>query len=281
MKKVLFFLSPLVLAGLVFFIFTYVISQQTLGKGALQVTSFPQSSVYLNDKLLGKTPLCKCEGQDMLPTGDYTIKLVPTDSTNVENFEEKISITKSVLTVVDRTFGLANTSQGSIINLSPIDDSKSAQLFITSFPTDATVTIDSNEAGQTPYLQKTITDSDHEVVVSKEGYKEKTLHIHTVLGYKLNAIIFLAIDPNAVASSSAFQQQASQSAQLTVAKVKILETPTGFLRVRESSSVASAEIEQVHPGDVFTLLSEQNGWYQIQLTDGKTGWISSQYAEKQ
>jgi uncharacterized protein YgiM (DUF1202 family) len=60
-----------------------------------------------------------------------------------------------------------------------------------------------------------------------------------------------------------------------------LQTPTGFLRVRDQASLNGAEIGQVKPGETYALLDEQTGWYQIKLTNGKTGWISSQYAQKQ
>jgi uncharacterized protein YgiM (DUF1202 family) len=64
--------------------------------------------------------------------------------------------------------------------------------------------------------------------------------------------------------------------------VLILQTPTGFLRVRDQASLNGAEIGQIKPGETYQLLDDKTtGWYQIQLTNGKTGWISSQYAQKQ
>src|SRR6266700_8433578 len=73
-------------------------------KGALQVTSSPPSKVYLNDGYLGQTPLCKCQASDMVVPGEYTIRLVPTDS-SLQEFAEKVTISQGVLTVVDRKFG--------------------------------------------------------------------------------------------------------------------------------------------------------------------------------
>ncbi len=60
----------------------------------------------------------------------------------------------------------------------------------------------------------------------------------------------------------------------------ILDTPTGFLRVRENNSVGSAEVARVTPGDSYELLEEQDSWFKIKLDAGSSGWISSQYAEK-
>ncbi|MBU3978106.1 SH3 domain-containing protein, partial [Patescibacteria group bacterium] len=37
----------------------------------------------------------------------------------------------------------------------------------------------------------------------------------------------------------------------------------------------------VNPGDTFLLIGEQTGWLEIKLPDGRTGWVSNQYAKKQ
>lgn len=282
MRKILLVLLPVVLAVVVFVIVTFVLFKQANAKGALQVTSIPQSSVYLNGKLLGKTPLCKCDGNEMLASGDYTIRLVPTNTTD-QPYEEKISINPSVLTVVDRTFGDIGKSSGSIISLTPLKNSKTAQLFVASFPYGASITVDSNPAGITPVLIPAITESDHEVIISKDGYASKTIRIHGVFGYKLSAIVTLPTDLSTTPASTSATTTvplASPSAALQGPQVVILDTPTGFLRVRDAAGLGGAEIAQVHPGETYQLISEQNGWYQIQLSSGKSGWISSSYAKK-
>ena len=284
MKKLLFIIIPVILAIFAFMLVTFILSQQDKGSGALQVTSVPQSNVYLNDKFIGQTPLCKCDGQNLLPSGDYIIRVVPISGpfTN-EPFEQKITIVKSVLTVVDRTFGEGALSQGSIISLLPQTnrDSKIGSLSIISFPSGVTVALDGNQIGQTPLLSSHIVESDHDLVLSKPGYQDKTIRIHTVNNYTLSVIAFLGIDVNALNSTSSAQPAASVSAQPQVAKVKILTTPTGFLRVRSDASFAGAEIGQVTPGQEFDLITESNGWTEIKLTDGKTGWVSSSYVQKE
>lgn len=76
---------------------------------------------------------------------------------------------------------------------------------------------------------------------------------------------------------------ASPSATATpvIAKVLILQTPTGFLRVRASNNVNSAEVGRVSPGETFAIVSQIDDWYQITLPSGVSGWVSSQYATKQ
>lgn len=279
MRKLLLFLLPVLLAIIVFAIFSFFFLKQNNGKGALQVTSLPASTVYLNGKPLGKTPLSKSDATDMLPVGDYTLKLVPLDS-SLPTYEDRITINPSVLTVVDRTFGDVGKSSGSVITLSKIGQSNLAQLFITSFPYGADISVDNNSVGATPQLVSSITDSDHDIVVSKDGYKSKTIRIHGVLGYKLNALIYLATDVTSASSSASAQSQplASPSASLEPT-VTILSTPTGFLRVRDEASLGGNEIAQVHPGETYPLVNQTSGWFQIKLSDGKLGWVSSSYAQ--
>ena len=279
MRKFLFIVIPPLIAILIFIAVTIILNK-TSNKGGLQVTSVPKSKVYLDGKLIGETPLCKCDQNNMITTGEYTIKLVPSQE-NFSYFEGKITVSSGTLTVVDRSFGQGGLSQGSIINLIPIDDKKDAQVSIISFPDKAKVFLDNNLSGTSPLLLRNITESDHEVKLSKDGYKEKAIRIRIVAGYKLESIIFLSINQDVGASSAAIPVPLSISPTPTVKNVIILNTPTGFLRVRESNSISSAQVALVNPGESYELISEQESWYEIKLKDGKTGWISSQYAKKE
>lgn len=278
MRKLLFVLGCILIALLIFFILVFVINKRP-EKGALQVTSSPASEVYLNDKHIGKTPLCLCQGDKMVDAGDYTVKLVPI-SGGFEPFQHKIIITKKILTVVDRNFAQTALAQASIITLKEIEFKNQAQISVVSFPAGADVYLDSNLVGHAPILLKNVTESDHEIKVSKSGYREKSVRIRALFGYRLDSIIYLGVDPNAAKEAEA--KEATPSAALTTGgKVVIQNTPTGFLRVREKPSTAGVEVGRVNPGEEYDLLDEQNGWYQIKLKDGKTGWVSGQYTKKQ
>ena len=281
MKKIILFIAPFVLAVVVFSAVVFYLSQNSQ-KGALQVTAVPKSKVYLDNKLIGETPLCKCEGQDMLATGQYTLKVVSEEG-DLSPYEEKITVGASVLTVIDKTFGKGGFGEEKTIALSKLTDEKAVELVIVSFPQDAQVFVDNTAFGKAPLSSKILTASDHELRLTKEGYKEKTIRIRTVSGYKLIVVATLGVLPDlgkAEASGSA-QQVASNSAFPSVVKVTILDTPTGFLRVRESNSLGAVEITRVNPGDVFDFIDEKDGWFSIKLKDGKVGWISNQYAKKE
>jgi hypothetical protein len=276
MKKVFYILAPFVLVILIFAAVLYFLSQNN-SKGALQVTSTPVAKVYANGKLLGQTPLCACELKDMLAVGNYALRLVPTTG-GFEPFEQTITIAPKVLTVVDRSFAAQGLGSGSIINLTPLNDPKDMQISVVSFPDSAQVFLDDNPQGQAPALLQNITESDHELKLSKTGYKDKIVRIKTTPGYKLEVLVFLGINPD-VATATA--SSASASAVLQVAKVIVLNTPTGFLRVRDQPSLGGNEVGQVKPGETYQLLDERADWYQIKLTNGQSGWISSEYAQKQ
>lgn len=285
MKKALIILIiSFGLAGL-FFIFVQSVLLRGSDKGALQVTASPQSKVYLNGKYVGQTPLCRCNPKDMISVGDYTIKLVP-NSGGLNEFQEKVMISKSILTVVDRKFGSGAGSEGSIITLEQLKEGSGRELLITSIPDKAEVLLDSSSSGFTPMLLRNITDSDHELVLKKSGYVDKKIRIRTPSGYKLIASVYLGIDDDSSIAPAAVTSpipSASPSATPTPVsnKIIILQTPTGFLRVRAESTLSSSEIGRVTPGESFIIVSEISGWYEITLKDGKVGWISSQYVKKE
>src|SRR5664279_2853563 len=127
----------------------------------------------------------------MLSAGDYTIRLVPND-TSLREFQEKITISQAVLTVVDRKFGKNALSEGSIISLSPLSDKKKTELLVVSFPQGADVSLDDASIGSTPLLAEDPTESDHVLKVSKDGYNEKEVRIRTPLGYKLTVAAYLS-----------------------------------------------------------------------------------------
>lgn len=278
MRKVLLFLAPLLIAIIIFFGVLFFLDRKT-GKGALQVTSVPQSKVYLDSKLLGTTPLCACELAQMLLVGDYIIKLIPTDG-SFRPFEEKVTINKSTLTVVDRTFADNGEGDGSIISLSPLSNKEDIEVLVISLPDKANVFLDNNPVGTTPLLLKQVSESDHDLKVTYDGYKDKILKIKTALGFRLSSLVFLGVNTD-LSSVPVASSEALPSPTIVVSKVLILNTPTGFLRVREGASVNSLEIARVLPGETYELDSEKEGWFKIKLADGKIGWISSSYATRE
>lgn len=60
--------------------------------------------------------------------------------------------------------------------------------------------------------------------------------------------------------------------------VTVMDTPTGFLRVREVPW--GQELAKIYPGDKAILKEEKDDWFEVELQDGTFGWIYSEYATK-
>ena len=129
--------------------------------------------------------------------------------------------------------------------------------------------------------------------MKKDGYNEKSVRIRTPAGFKLTVAVYLSTNSQSTGGPlptpttalspaiSGAPSVAPSAAPVAKAEVVILETPTGFLRVRSNASVNAPEIARVNPGERIELVEESNGWYLIRLSDGMQGWISAQYAQKQ
>ncbi len=277
-KKVAGFFAVLIIFVGFFLLFQVLGKILPKGKGALQITSNVAAKVLLNGKDIGTTPLCKCEINERIDEGTYTVQLIPQD--NSDSFITKVQINKGVLTALDRTF-LPGSFASSYTLLLEKNYSKDADLAIYSIPSESLVTLDGNDVGVTPLTLKKVSASEHEIELQKGGYGKKTIRLRAVPGYKLKVQALLGTLPSSneilpgSESSPTPTPTAAQKDTLT-----ILSTPTGFLRVRKDASVNSEEIGRVKPNDTLTILQESSGWFQVQLPDGKSGWISSDFAKK-
>lgn len=280
MKKIIFLsLLFIILFGVIGLGITFFVKANN-GKGALQVTSNPESKIYLNGKYIGQTPYPRVDGQNAFAAGEYTLKLVPVKNEYPE-FQEKITLNKLTLTVVEHTFGPEGKGSGSVISLSPLSAKDDAQLLVLSLPDGSSVFVDSNLMGVTPLLLKKQTPSDHKITLKKDGYKEKSIPIKTPLGFKVQVQVDLGIgqDPITPTPTSPLPTPSVQAAS-TSATLTIQSTPTGFLRVRSTNSTDGAEVGKVNPGETYPILQELDGWYRIKLATGSEGWISAEFATK-
>lgn len=70
--------------------------------------------------------------------------------------------------------------------------------------------------------------------------------------------------------------EVAQSKPMTL---RILQNDLGYLNVRSSSDPDSKKIGKVLSDEVYEYTKEDNGWYEIQLADGKIGWVLGTYTE--
>lgn len=255
-----------------------LLSLRTGGTAGIKVLSTPIASVFLNDKLLGKTPY-----DDKYQSGEYILKLIPEGiSSQAVSWQSKITLNPSVLTYVNRDMGTSElTSAGEILTLEKISQG-GAQFSVITQPDGATVIVDGSEKGAAPFGPYEVSAGEHEVAVTSPGFTTRTVRISAVSGYQLLTNIQLALAPGAETTTSVETTPSAGTGEKEISKpyVLIKETPTGFLRVRVDASLSATEAAQVKPGEKYPYLDEKSGWFKINYATGKEGWISATYAQK-
>ncbi len=295
MKKKLILLGILLLifAGIIGFRYFMWDTQNTYGR--LKIVSSPSAGIFIDNLGIGKTPY-----EDKYKVGEYLIKLIPEgDATTTASWQGKVKIYKNSLTYVNRELGATDiNSAGEVFTVTAMEskpsDSNYGEIYVESDPTGAIVYLDNDEKGVAPLVLADVNKGDHELSVFMPGFFRRTQKINIDPGYRVNASFKLAIDQNQRPTPT---PQASESASLTNSKESsssatskstagkesliVNDTPTGFLRVRSEPTVNASESAQVKPGEKYTILDEESGWYKINYEQGKEGWVSGQYVTKQ
>lgn len=66
--------------------------------------------------------------------------------------------------------------------------------------------------------------------------------------------------------------------------IKILSTPTGYIRLRAEPTASSAEVEKIeyekHSGEIYPVIEEQDNWLKIRYHNRVEGWVSKEYSQK-
>lgn len=303
MKSKIVFLLILFAGFLTAIVLSFFFLKSRSQNGVLKVLSSPLAKVIVNGKEIGTTSLEKT-----YPVGSYTLRLEPIDaSTNATPWEGKIDIYSNARTEVEQELGLdANSSSGIILTVRKSDSARDKGLIsVETDPKGALVLLDGEEIGISPLQSITAEQGIHEITVVSTGFFRKQKKVRIEKGYEVIANFKLAVDSSvkkidelSAASGSAELQVASTSAKSvtpsptkstaptpnagasTGGSVEILETPTGWLRVREEPSTTASEAAKVNPGEKYAIAGQQTGWYKIEYKKGFFGWISSSYAKK-
>ncbi len=270
-------------------------------KAGLKVTTSSPATVILDGKQEGATPFEKID----LKSKTYRLQLIPQSG---QPWETTLTLHDNLLAVVERTTGNNDQeSEGYIMELEKISDKTQSQLSVVTIPDPAAVRIDGQPKGFAPITVMLSTDGNHEVIVSSAGYNDKKVPLAVPKGHKLTLTVQLSrtkiVSPAPEATESAAPNETSitptptpigaksqvktpptpkpTQAALTRPYVEILDTPTGWLRVRsEPNSSSGKELTKVNPKETYKFLeSTDSGWYKIKLDDGQEGWISGKYAK--
>jgi len=247
-------------------------------KADISVESNPKAVVYIAGVQVGNTPY-----KGSLGAGEITLRLVPADPLAL--YETKVSLIAGKVTEVTRNFGTTeDLSGGQVISYEKMSGNDTA-LSLISTPDFAQVSIDGNIRGFSPIMNYSVTPDTHQIAVTKIGFIDSSFAITTQKGYKTVVVAQLISTGEAVATPSATASVSASPVPTTPGAkvyVQILDTPSGFLRVRKDGSTTADEVARVKPGDKLPFVSQNaaGDWYQV-VYDGKnTGWVFSQYAKK-
>lgn len=223
-----------------------------------------EAQVVVDGKVLGKTPLKEVN----LKEGEHQLEIKDSSSSAV--WKELIRLNGGTLTVVNRDLDQEpSKTAGEVITLE-----RGQGIMVTSIPGGAKVQIDGEEKGETPLFLPALSAGDHLFLISKDNFINRTVKAKVTQDYGLNLNVDLAQQEAEV------ELPASLAIQ-TAPRLKVLQTPTGFLRVRATPSTGGQEITRVSPGDELTLLEEiSSSWLKIKTTDGKEGYVATQYIQK-
>ena len=269
------------------------------GPGALQITTSPRATVFVDGNQVGVSPFFN----DNIQSGEHTIKIVPESTVDgLSDWETKVDLLPGILTVINRDFGSTEAlSSGEILSLEKTGRKDMSSIAVVSIPDQAVVKLEGEPKGFAPLTIDDLVPGDYQIVISASGYEERTISANTIGGYKLIINVQLAqqiegieeatdsaevdeeeetaVEENEDAEPTATPTPKAKVTPPATPYVEIKDTPTGFLRVREDSSTDSEELTQVDPGDFFPYIEEENGWYKIEYEDGEEGWISGVYAD--
>lgn len=235
-------------------------------KAGIEIMSYPAAKVLIDGKEAGMTPY---KNNTMKP-GEVEISLV----TNDAKWTKKIELPNGVNTVIDREIGkTADENSGYLLTLESTGDKNKAGSMINSIPDMASVNIDGDIVGQTPLRLADIGEGEKQIAISLPRHKTITVLVKAIKGYQI------VIESDLKEETPVVLETTPTPDQKTV-QVIIKSTETGWLRVRGQPNAQSAEMAKVNPGTKYNLVDEKDGYYEIDLGAGKSGWVSTKYAEK-
>lgn len=273
MKKLVFLILILILlSGFSVFLATRV---WRLKRAEIDINTIPETTVFINGKEKGVTPYKETNASP----GQKVIRLVPKDS-QMPAWERSLTLTPGTQLIIRWEFSSnPDRQQGDVIYLEKTGGREMTGLILTSKPTNASVSVDNQINEFSPVNLNNLSVGDHKIVVSYPGYQNREFLVKAIPGHRLVIETKLAIKETEEQPKKKEGEEFSPE-EIKLPQVVIKDTPTGWLRVRTGPSLSATEAARVKPGEKYTLLEEESGWYKILYEEDKEGWISGRYAEK-
>ena len=231
----------------------------SIRKSGVEIMSYPPAKVFVDGKEAGMTPY---RNNSMKP-GEVEIKL----TTNEGEWSKRVHLENGANTVISR-----EQSGGYILYFESTGDAKRAGMLINTTPDKAAVAMDDEIKGFSPLRIENVGEGDKKLVVSYPGYKSASSYVKFINGYQLVVEVDLAKEEEIVVAP--VEKEVSLAPE-----VMVLNTETGWLRVRSAASNAAAEVAKVKPGEKFKLLEDGVEWRLIELSVGKSGYVATKYVE--
>lgn len=265
----------LVVGGLVFGWY-WLVSHR---KAAIHIETVPDSQVYVDNEYVGRTPY---EGE--FEKREISLKLVPESFEGpMAPYETRIVLVTGVKTVVRRVFGIGEEgSFGEEISFERLGGGESSAAVI-SDPDGAKVFWDGKMVDVTPLRLDGMASGAHQLTISADGYEDRSFSVQVVKGYGVTVNVKLKKGGEVAGDNVEELVTDGENDEEKEKHVEILETPIGFLRVRQEPSVESAEIGRVNPGEEYKVLekNEAGDWFKIDLPLAqKSGWVSTEYVKE-
>lgn len=265
----------------------YVVGYFNPKSAGLYIETIPNAAVFINDEEVGRTPY-----KATSDPGELTVKLVPESfEIPLVPHETKINLVSGVETIITREFGQTeDLSGGEVLSFEKVDDSQTGLSIIT-IPDSGQIIVDGSVMGFAPYKITSLPEGEHLLEIKREGYIGRNVSIDIQSGYKLTAVVNLVPVSEEMVNEEEDESKenilSDKEGKKPIAKVTILDTGVGFLRVREEPSTLAEEVARVIPGRDYVLLEtdEETGWFRIIYEAGDTnsasssGWISNTYAK--
>lgn len=248
-------------------------SKINLGKkqSALQVTSSPAASVYVNGSHMGQTPYF----DDKLKPGQYSIRIL-IDNDPTKDWQTQVNLNPSVVTVINRSFGIKEDESSSyILAFEPVTKKDSSQLNITTVPDNVIIKVDGRPEGFSPLSLENVTEGDHALVLTAPGYQEMSINTQTKNGFRLNVAAQLARSPEIMAGSEV--DTATDSAKISTPSSTLAPTakttPKPTSKVTPSPSPKLSPTPSGSPTPTKKAASPEIEKPYVIVTETGTGWL--------
>lgn len=131
----------------------------------------------------------------------------------------------------------------------------------------------------------TVSDDEEETTPSASAQPSTSPASSSATSSRPSATPRTSASPAASASSRASSSPASSPRATTTSSsakgtVTVLETSTGWLRVRDKAGLEGKEVAKINSGDSVEYVEQtDNGWTEIVLEDGSSGFVASRFVK--